>query len=189
VLELVGIALSLGIAGWEHQRARRAERKLDATLGDLPRQLATQISSYQKRLEPPASEHGSSLILSSYADLDGDGTDELLVEFPAGAHGSALAVFGFRNFNLELIGELGVGTPSGFWVEDFDNDGRLEVGTAEADYSFGLPYVLAPRYTIWYRLTDKGFVQVGENRSYSEEELADIRKHQAELNGAGNGAA
>src|SRR3990172_3280602 len=103
--------MALGIAAWERRKASHAEGRMSRVLSDLPRQVATQLNAQLKKAEPQSTVDRRGVFETSYADVDGDGNDELLVQFPAGAHGSALAVFGFRNFNLELIGELGVGTP------------------------------------------------------------------------------
>lgn len=184
ILALAGIFLATAIAGHEHRRASRAEQeaertkeRLESLIHGLPRQLADEVS---KRLPPPAAaaqsaDESSTRFEVTYADLDSDGSDELLVQYIAGAHGSALELFGFRDWQFQHLGSLGVGTPEGFWVEDFDHDGRLEVGTRETDWSVGLPYYVAPRVKQWFRWNGTEFEKVAEERDYTDEELADRR--------------
>ena len=116
----------------------------------------------------------------SLADLNGDGRDELLVQFPAGAHGSGLQVFGFRGLEFGLLAELGVGTPVGFRVQDYDNDGRLEVVTKETDWTVDLQYAYAPRERLYYRLRPEGFQEVARIKDYSADDLREAKRKAAE---------
>jgi len=186
MLWVVGIAASLAIAIWQNGRAKRAERRNDELMERLPRQV---ISELQKLGHVPPSTAVQPVteklvagvgFSASAADLNGDGLNELLVQFPVGSHGSALQTFGMRGDQFGLLGDLSVGTPEGFWVEDFDADGQFEVGTRETDWSLDLPYVYALREKIYYRLGPSGFAEVGRVKDYGAEEIAAARQRAAQ---------
>jgi hypothetical protein len=161
-LGLIGIFIGLSIAAWEHRKATRAEARSEQLFRELPMRLVSAVNSASQapitpQLSPPVL---NAPFRTTYADVDNDGKDELLVEHSAGAHGSALLLFGFKDWEFRLLGELGVGTPGGFDIGDFDGDGRIEIDAVEADYSHGDGYVDAPRYRIRYRWTQDGFAEV-----------------------------
>ncbi len=185
MVELVaGIIVSLAIALWEHLRARSAERKLESVLSEMPDRVASQVGMVVAKIQVPSeasedSNGGGDFIRVDYADVDGDGRKELLVQYPTGAHGNTLLVYGFRGhlgWELTLLDELGSGTPAPFEVRDFDNDGKLEVALSETDWSTDLPYYLAPRMKLLYRWNGKQFEQVGQIKDYTAEDLERLRK-------------
>jgi hypothetical protein len=167
----VGILVSLSIAYWQHrvalragEKQRAAEQQLDMLVRDLPRQLAMEIG----RLPSPVTVGQGGRFITTSADVDNDGQDELLVEFPAGAHGSGLQVFGWRDWEFVKIGELATGHASGFEVYDFDGDGRLEIGAVETDWDQGESYLTAPMLKIWYRWNGSEFAEVQRTRLLPE---------------------
>ncbi len=163
--------LGLGFAVWQYLDGRR----LVTMLRSLPRQIATQMSLPSK-LAGDDEQPETRPFRISYGDVDNDSKDELLVQYTAGAHRTALQVYGLRGWDFKLISELGVGTGDGFTVEDFDGDGKMEVGTRETDWSLGLPYSLAPRLQLWYRWNGSGFDKVAEIKDYTEADLEAARQ-------------
>ena len=150
---------------------------------DLPRQLARGLhaigSAFEAGTSPgqipvPDERVGGGSFVTSNADVDHDGRDELLVQYPIGAHGTALQVFGWRGDEFNQIGQLSVGTPAGFKVEDYDGDGRLEIVTHETDWSLGLPYALAPHESIWYRWDGQDFKEISRAKDYASDEVEDL---------------
>ena len=113
---------------------------------------------------------------TSYADLDGDDEDELLVQYPYGAHAAVLQVFGFREGDFKLIDEITVDTMAGFIAEDKDSDGRLEVVTFEVSLEADLPYVMGFRDEVWYRLENDRFIEVQRINLYDPKDLKKARR-------------
>ena len=116
-----------------------------------------------------------------YADVNNDSRNELLVEYPAGAHGIVLNVYGWKDHEFTLIGGLSSGTPEGFEVGDFDDDGRIEITSKETDWDTDLPYVSAPRMTVMYRWNGRDFEKLKEIRNYTPEDVERIRKESEKL--------
>jgi hypothetical protein len=150
-----GIALALAIAWWQSRDAARAKVELKNAMQTIPDSVATAlraiVSARNKDVkENPQNNAGWPMDIE-YADVDGDGRNELLVQYPAGAHGSNLKVFGWKQGEFTEIAWLGVGTPVGFDFGDFDGDGKIEIKTEETDWSSGLCYAEAPRIVLMYR--------------------------------------
>ncbi len=158
-LTVLGIALTL----WGMWRAKVFERQ-------LPQIVAKAVATILRSTPPsgPADDRtedlssspastasrlalAGALVAIDHCDLDGDGREELLVQYPSGAHGTALKVFGWRNGEFVELVTTGVGTPVPFEFGDVDDDGHLEVIGTETDWAAGKPYVSAPRVRIVYR--------------------------------------
>jgi hypothetical protein len=170
LLGITGILIALGIAWWQYREADRAKAALHAALDAIPAKIADTlrllVASHQK--DPDTTDNHLNDALPSvveYADVDGDGKQELLVQYPAGAHGSALKIFGWKNGEFAEIARLGVGTPVGFEFGDFDGDGRVEIKTQETDWTAGLPYVNSPRLTLLLRWNGTDFAEVAREES------------------------
>jgi hypothetical protein len=189
MVELVaGIIVSLAIALWQHLRARSAERKLEGVLSEMPQRVASQVGMVVAKIQIPSEATKDrawpdDFIRVDYADVDGDGRNELLVQYPSAAHGNTLLVYGFRDgmgWDFTLLDELGSGTAAPFEVRDFDNDGKLEIALQEADWSTDLPYYLAPRLKLLYRWNGKKFGEVGRIKDYTAEDLERLREKHRE---------
>lgn len=77
------------------------------------------------------------------ADLDGDGTDEIVVVKSYLDRGSALAVVGVRRGRLEIIAETPPTGRAHTWlnpagIADFDGDGRLDIAYVQMPHVLGL---------------------------------------------------
>ena len=190
VIGIIGIVLaviSFGFSIWWYRRANKAEKNLQRVLQHLPTELLNNVSRF---IATPQSEihelydlqESERTLHTSYADLDGDGQDELLVQYPYGAHAAVLQVFGFRDGDFKLIDELTIDTMAGFLAKDVDGDGRLEVVTHEVSHDADFPYVMGFRDEIWYRLENDRFVEIRRVHSYTDEALSKARKdHEAWL--------
>lgn len=170
ILSIAGIAISLLIAWWEYRRANKAEAMLEATFKQLPGQLVSDLSRLLQ--QPPEQQQGSSTLETRYADLNGDGKDELLVSFLSGPHNTALQVFGMKShWEFGLLDELYSSTPTEFELEDIDGDGIPEISTVEVAQEPDLPYVMGLRDRVSYKLTSDGFAEVRRIKCYSPEDL------------------
>ncbi|MEO1208217.1 MAG: VCBS repeat-containing protein [Cyanobacteria bacterium J06638_20] len=175
-ISILGILISLGIAAWQTKKANDTESKLFKILKSLPSQLTENISStfqtanltsddlsFQESEELTDSaiiESREPLSQAIYRDLDGDGREELIVQFPFGLHGVAMQVYGLSNFEFRLIAQLTTDAPVFFEFEDVNNDGRIEIKSIETNVSSGLPYVMGLRDEVWYQLESSNFVEV-----------------------------
>ena len=177
-LSVLGIVISLAVAAWEYRRAVKAEALLDHTFKELPSQLVRDLSRLIQR-SAVAGGHGNATepsLVVQYADLNGDGKQELLVSYLSGAHNTALQVYGSRsNWDFGLLGELRSSMPTEFEVGDVDNDGVPEVTTVEVACEPDLPYVMGLRDRVSYKLTGNGFVEVKRVNCYSADELQEAR--------------
>ena len=82
------------------------------------------------------------------ADLDRDGTEEIIVVKSYQDSGAALAVYGIRGGKLILIAETpSIGTPNRWLnpaiIADVDNDGALEIAYVETPHIGGILHVLS----------------------------------------------
>lgn len=181
ILGVLSVLLTSGIAIWQHSEAKKAKAELNGLLQSLPSQVFDNVSRLLKANQPQFSELYEMMNLenplqSRYADLDGDGKDELLVQYPIGAHGTALQVFGFRDWEFRLITEISIDTPAGFVAEDIDGDDRLEVITHEVSLDADFPYVMGFRDEVWYRLENDDFVEVKRVNLYDKKDLKKARR-------------
>jgi hypothetical protein len=167
IIGIIGIVISLSIAYWQYRKAKLSTEKLQSYLHELPLILVRNVTRLLNKNENNLlKESGEDIITSSnnvlvnFADIDNDGTEELLVQFPYGAYGSALQVYGIKNFRFHLISEISSCEYGGFKVEDIDLDGNLELKVIETNKSSGLPYVGGLRDKVWYRLEGNEFIEV-----------------------------
>lgn len=176
ILGFCGIVLTAGIAIHQYIRANKAEAKLYNVLNSLPAEISTKILQLQSSINVEANqpfgllESGESLE-TKIVDLDNDGAAELLVQYPFGVHNTVLQVFGFRDRQFNLITELEIDTPAGFWTEDKDNDGNIEVITHQVSLSADLPYVMGFRDEVWYRLENNELKEVNRINLFSSDDL------------------
>lgn len=133
--------------------------KIVAQLGGIIQKLPV-----HSRKETTGPVNGVEMTHIRYADVNNDSRNELLVEYPAGAHGKVLNVYGWKDHEFTLIGGLSSGTPEGFEVGDFDDDGRIEITSKETDWDTDLPYVSAPRMTVMYRWNGRDFEKLKDNK-------------------------
>ncbi len=190
LLAVIGIVVTIAIAGWqyyraeqEHRHALQAERMLQEHISQLPDRTAREIikifDAIPKPKEPP--DPRSQIPPDApnwtpghveWADIDADGQNELLMQYGHGAHGMTLKVFDWHPYSgFQEAGQIGSGTPGGFEVRDIDSDGRLEFVTTEPDWSTGLPYYITPRLRVVYRWNGRDFVHISAEKDYSAAEL------------------
>jgi hypothetical protein len=154
----------------QYRKAKAAENKLNSTLSGLPNKIVAQLGGIiqtlpvHSRKETTGPVNGVEMTHIRYADVNNDSRNELLVEYPAGAHGIVLNVYGWKDHEFTLIGGLSSGTPEGFEVGDFDDDGRIEITSKETDWDTDLPYVSAPRMTVMYRWNGRDFEKLKDNK-------------------------
>lgn len=177
-LGVIGILLSLAIAGWEYWRAEKAEHRLRETLTNLPVQLVADLSRLFLNPESPEAltkkefAPKQSVLISRVADINGDGEDELLVSYVSGLHNTAIQVYGKKTpWDFGLLGEIVADTPTDFDLEDVDADGIPEITIVEVAKAPNLPYVMGLRDRVSYKLTDNGFIEVKRVNCYSAEDL------------------
>lgn len=175
-LGLIGIGLSIAIAIWQHSKAKTAERHLASVLDSLPNALLDVVKQVLASKphddggnQNPEGEHRR--FQAHYADLDGDGVDELLLEVDTGAYASVLLVYGVQSWELKKLGELYSTTIGGFEVGDLDGDGRIEVRTNEIARRPDLPYVAGLRDVVVYRFKKGEFVELSRKECFTEEEM------------------
>jgi hypothetical protein len=116
-------------------------------------------------------------------DIDGDGEDELLVQYPHGLHNATLRVFGIENHKLKLLDKISIDTMAGFLVEDVDHDGRLEVKSLQVSPAANLPYACGFRDEVWFRFTNGKFEEVGRRPMYTRKDLRDYMQSEESLMG------
>lgn len=169
ILAILGIIISIAIAAWEYTRAEKAEKKLEKISQELPSAIVSNIVKHFTSL-PPANQAGDAkssieirstenLSSATYADVNNDGKDELIVNFPIGAHGSAVQVYSLERGSFGLLAELSTDVPSGFELDYSDPTYSPLFRTGETNRSSGLPYVFGLRDIVWYRLEGNKFVE------------------------------
>ena len=183
ILGILGILVTVAIAYWQHEKAKLAEARLESLAANLPGTLLAGVQQVLASQAPagvagddgwvlPGNQTAQSPWLKTrYADLDGDGTDELLIEAISGAHSSVLLVYGMRSWEFEKLAELNSTTINGFDIQDFDNDGRLEVETVEIAGRLGLPYVFGLRDRVTHRLVGSTFQEIARVEGWDESDL------------------
>jgi hypothetical protein len=160
ILAFAGIAIALIIALVQYRRATRVESALKEARESIAGALRTILKATQN--DCPSKEIPPTCV--DCADVNGDGEQELLVQYPIGAHGSILKVFGWHDSGFGELATLRVGTPAGFEVGDFDGDGKIELRTEETDWTVGLPYATAPRFVLLFRWNATEFREVSRLR-------------------------
>ena len=175
-LGLIGIAVSIAIALWQHSKAKSAEKHLASVLASLPKALLEGVGKvFASRMLAegidPKADDSYRQFRARYADIDGDGQDELLVELNSGAYASVLFVYGLQSWELKKIGELYSTNIGGFEISDLDGDGRLEIRTVEIAQRPELPYVAGLRDEVVYRFLNGRFVELSRRECFSEEEM------------------
>lgn len=178
---VVGILVGLGIAYWQYRQACRAKAELAAFMRGLPDQVVNRVSSFLKGSQGRALEfydvqESAEIYHTRSVDLDGDGEDELLVQHPFGLHNAALEVFKANHEELQLVAKITADTMAGFLVDDFDEDGRMEVQTLEVSVAADLPYVCGFRDLVWFRLELGKFQEVKREALYTRKDLDDFKK-------------
>jgi len=178
-LGIFGIVVSIAIAIWQHSKAKSAERHLASVLVSLPdallagvgRVIAKRFPDYGLGGDTPLEGTSRRPFQTSYADIDGDGEDELLVEMSTGAYASILLVYGLQSWEFKKLGELFSTTMGGFEVSEVDGDGRVEIKTDEIARRPGLPYVAGLRDEVVYRFQNGAFVEVSRKECFTEDEM------------------
>jgi hypothetical protein len=176
-LSIIGLLLSVAIAVWEHRRANKAEALLKKTLVELPRRLISDISRLVAPPDPDKNETESdaSGLHVRYADLNGDGRDELLISHLSGAHNTTLQVYGMKSFyEFGLIDELSSSVPTEFDLEDVDGDGAPEIVIFEIARRPDLPYAMGLSDRVTYKLTPDGFKEIARVECFTDEELQQV---------------
>lgn len=186
-LGLLGMLVSLAIAYWEHRKAKRAEARLEHLATTLPVKLLSGVRDVLAQHAPPAtadadgwstpgasSDH-SPWLRTRYADLDGDGRDELLVEVASGPHSTSLLVYQMKHWDFEKVAELHGSTISGFDIVDSPDRVAKGVETVEVARRPELPYVFGFRDRVTYELAGNAFVEVARVEGWNEDDLARMR--------------
>lgn len=176
-MEILGFIItifSLLFGFYQFYCANKSEKKLQEVLNNQPQKILEGVSRLISPLfEETKNKLGDFGVEGYYEidvkDLDGDGKQELLIQYPYGAHGSMLKVFGRRNYDFEEIGELSSGTPCGFKIADFDLDGHLEIKTIESSENY--PYALVLRDSVFYRWDGNQFLEISRTKEYTEEDV------------------
>jgi hypothetical protein len=171
---LVGYLIAL----WQNRRSDKGSKTLQATFDALPQQFveALRKGNLSVSTKQPHLEDDDWPSVISFADVDNDGKQELLVQYLAGAHGNSLQIFGWRNHEYVQIARIGVGVPVPFEFGDFVGDGKIEILGKESDWDTGLPYSLVPRHSFRLRWNGQEFAEVWRSNDYTNEELAVLRE-------------
>lgn len=168
--------ISLGVAYWQYRDAQDAKAELSAYMRSLPDQVLNNVTAYLKGQQGEALEYydlqeSSKIFHTRIVDIDGDGEDELLLQYPFGLHNATLLVFGIKDHRFQLIDEITVDTMAGFIVEDVDHDGKLEVKTLEVSPAANQPYACGFRDEVLFRFSHGKFVEIDRKHLYSQKDL------------------
>jgi hypothetical protein len=119
-----------------------------------------------------------------YADINGDGEDELLVQHGTGAHSWEFKVFGWSDEPFTDFGQIAelFTSHGGFSISDVDNDGRLEVAMVDHDYDEpGGSMANGPFIEKLFRWQSSGFQEVDSHKiaspKYGEGATFNIWEH------------
>lgn len=130
-MEIVLAVLGLALAAWQYIRAERAQdraehaqAKLHAEVAAIPSRVAAQVEHVLQPQRRGAEEFQPNVL--RHVDIDGDGENEILLEYLAPATGVLLKVFDWKENQLVEIGELFSQQP-GFQYSDVDADGKTEI--------------------------------------------------------------
>ena len=104
----------------------------------------------------------------SFADVNNDGEEELIVQHPMGAHSRALRAFGWTLLNewqpqFGLIGEVWGMLGGSFTIGDLDGDGLVEVANLAVEEVVGANTAEGPYVEVLYRWDGKDFSEVGRH--------------------------
>lgn len=161
-LGVAGIVIGLFIAWWEYRRAKKAEAELGHVLRELPGTLVDNISRF---IAAPDQAKGAKVLdrdgysSAQYFDLDGDGREELIVQFPTGAHSTGIQIYGFNGHEFTLKAESFSGTSNGFEIDLSDPDISPSLRSIEVSESADLPYVYGLQDVVWSKLEGDRLVQ------------------------------
>lgn len=171
ILGVLGILVGLAIAWWEYRRAKKTEAELACVLQELPSQLVENISRFISEPHDNTQEIHSQESLSSaqYFDIDGDGRDELIVQFPAGAHGSAIQIYGFEGSEFHLKAESWSGTPNGFEIDTTDPSYSPLLRSVEQCSAADICYAAGLRDVVWHKLIDGELIEYKRDQPSQEE--------------------
>lgn len=153
---------------WSAALRQRLIQMITATLSNLASSLPF-ASAAPLQQESRSSESGSTehprFLRTEYADIDHDRDLEVLLHSYVGAHSSEVRIFDWDRSVIEvrLLAELRSNTPNGFWAEDIDNDGKLELISIEDYHPPGsnYSYAAAPRVKRVRRWDGTRFVDLG----------------------------
>ncbi|HOO02799.1 MAG TPA: hypothetical protein PLE76_08805 [Rectinema sp.] len=168
---------------WQFIDARRAKKKqskiesqyknlLENLPGVLTKEIVKTIRPNEANLNDKELASADSLTSASFADLDGDGEDELIVQFPFSVHGSAIQIYRLTNGRPELCVEDISDTPSAFQIDFSDRVlGPMLVKVVQ-DSTYEVPYHLGLRDTIWLRFENNKLIEC-RRQTPSEQEVVE----------------
>ncbi len=149
--------LGLAYGVLQNVKADRAHAKLRALVSAIPIRVASQVHRLLQPQERADEEYQPNRLQN--ADIDGDGEEEILLEYVAPATGVLLKAFD-RNEEGDLV-EVGwlFSQHPGFRYGDFDGDGKTEIVT-HAVHPDEESVALAPRVELIWKWDKGGFREV-----------------------------
>ncbi len=163
-----------------HKRLLELPGALIRGIGEVVRRAPDVYGSTGEWATPGSLDGNSSWIQSRYADINNDGTDELLIEVISGPHSTALLVFKCEPWEFKQIAELYCTTGHGFDVTISD-EGKNQVETVEVSKRADLPYVMGFRDRVTYMLKDNQFVETGRVEGWDDADLRLVREEENKL--------